>query len=160
MRTCAPQGQRGWKPAAVLEISPAFSQCSIGREHYSTIKSDMIAMLDAAGLCECQFKGITGPLCAAAAANNAMPNISEAGLQLLTRISANTSTLRVEWLTLQDCVDASSKESVGKAHSVLIPATAAAANDAMPNIREAALQLLTSFAIKAGSMKAIDKVGS
>lgn len=28
----------------------------------------------------------------------------------------------------------------------------------MPNIREAALQLLTVFALKAGSMKPIDKV--
>ena len=51
------------------------------------------------------------------------------------------------------------RKQVARAHSVLIPATAAAANDAMPNIREAALQLLTTFAIKAGSMKPIDRVG-
>ena len=56
-------------------------------------------------------------------------------------------------------MDASSKEAIARAHSVLIPATAAAANDPMPNIREAALQLLASFAVKAGSMKPIDKVG-
>lgn len=30
----------------------------------------------------------------------------------------------------------------------------------MPNIREAALQLLTTFAIKAGSMKPVDRVGT
>lgn len=60
---------------------------------------------------------------------------------------------------LQECMDASSKEAIAKAHSVLIPAAAAAANDAMPNIREAALQLLTTFAIKAGSMKPVDRVG-
>ncbi len=57
-------------------------------------------------------------------------------------------------------MDASSKEAIAKAHSVLIPAAAAAANDAMPNIREAALQLLTTFAMKAGSMKPVDKVGN
>ena len=55
-------------------------------------------------------------------------------------------------------MDASSKESIAKTYPVLIPAAALAANDATLSIREAALQLLTSFAIKAGSMKAIDKV--
>ena len=55
-------------------------------------------------------------------------------------------------------MDASSKESVTKTYPVLIPAAALAANDATLSIREAALQLLTSFAVKAGSMKAIDKV--
>ena len=63
------------------------------------------------------------------------------------------------WM-LQDCMDASSKEAIAKAHPVLIPATAASANDAMPQIREAALQLLTTFAIRAGSMKPIDRVGT
>ncbi len=57
-------------------------------------------------------------------------------------------------------MDASSKESVAKTYPVLIPAAAVAANDATLSIREAALQLLISFAIKAGSMKAIDKVPS
>lgn len=55
-------------------------------------------------------------------------------------------------------MDASSKEAVARTHAELIPAAAAAANDPTPNIREAALQLLTAFALKAGSVKPIDKV--
>ena len=55
-------------------------------------------------------------------------------------------------------MDASSKEAVARTHAELIPAAAAAANDPTPNIREAALRLLTVFALKAGSMKPFDKV--
>jgi len=46
-----------------------------------------------------------------------------------------------------------------KSHAQILPAVAIAANDATPAIREAAAQLFMVFAVKAGSVKPIEKVG-
>ena len=62
--------------------------------------------------------------------------------------------------TWQGCVEASTKECAAKAHSVLLPAVAHAANDPAPAAREAALEVLAAFARRAGSMRPVDKARS
>jgi hypothetical protein len=45
-----------------------------------------------------------------------------------------------------------------KAHTNILPAVVMAANDAAPAIREASAQVFVAFALKAGSMKPLEKV--
>ena len=59
---------------------------------------------------------------------------------------------------VQDFVEGSPKQAVGKMHAVLLPAVAKAANDPVPDVREAAMCVLVAFAIKAGSLALLDKV--
>ena len=65
--------------------------------------------------------------------------------------------LLTQFCACQGCVDASTKDSAAKAHSILLPAVAHAANDPAPAAREAALEVLAAFARKAGSMRPVDK---
>ncbi len=57
-------------------------------------------------------------------------------------------------------MQASPKDAAAKSHAVLLPTIAAAANDASPTIREAAMHVLVAFALKAGSMRPIEKVNA
>ena len=56
-------------------------------------------------------------------------------------------------------MDSSSKADAAKVHSVLLPVTTKGANDPAPDVREANMGVLVSFALKAGNnMALLDKV--
>ena len=60
---------------------------------------------------------------------------------------------------MQACVDSSSKADAAKVHSVLLPVATKGANDPAPDVREANMGVLVSFALKAGNnMALLDKV--
>ena len=62
------------------------------------------------------------------------------------------------WL-LQAFVDSLDKKEASKVHSTLLPVVAKSANDPAPEVREANMAVLVSFALKTGNMQALlDKV--
>lgn len=55
-------------------------------------------------------------------------------------------------------MDSLAKKELAKVQAILLPVVAKAANDAAPEVREANMGVLVSFAIKAGNMNLLDKV--
>jgi len=55
-------------------------------------------------------------------------------------------------------VDSLSKKDAAKVHSVLLPLVAKAANDPAPEVREANMEVLVSFALKAANLGLLEKV--
>lgn len=67
--------------------------------------------------------------------------------------------VKVETLHLiESFVDNASKANAAKVHASVLPAAATAANEAAPDIREAALAVLVAFGLKAGSISVLSKV--
>ena len=63
-----------------------------------------------------------------------------------------------EGSSVQVCVDSLSKKEVSKVQGSLLPVVAQAANDPAPDVREANMGVLVSFAIKSGNMGLLEKV--
>jgi hypothetical protein len=59
---------------------------------------------------------------------------------------------------MQACVDSLSKKDAAKVHPVLLPLVAKAANDPAPEVREANMEVLVSFALKAANLALLEKV--
>jgi len=55
-------------------------------------------------------------------------------------------------------VDSLSKKDAAKVHGVLLPLVSKAANDPAPEVREANMEVLVSFALKAGNLGLLEKV--
>ena len=61
-------------------------------------------------------------------------------------------------ITLQACVDSLAKKEAAKVHGLLLPLVSKAANDPAPEVREANMEVLVSFALKAGNLGLLEKV--
>ena len=59
---------------------------------------------------------------------------------------------------MQTCIDGLAKKDVAKVQPVLLPVVIKGANDPAPDVREANMGILVSFAVKAGNMALLDKV--
>ena len=58
---------------------------------------------------------------------------------------------------VQKCIDNLAKKDVAKVQPVLLPVVAQGANDPAPDVREANMGILVSFAVKAGNVALLDK---
>lgn len=61
-------------------------------------------------------------------------------------------------MSIQACIDASSRKDAAKVHAQLLPVAAKAANDPAPDVREANMRVLVAFAVKSGNLGLLDKV--
>ncbi len=61
-------------------------------------------------------------------------------------------------MSLQACVDSLTKQDAAKVHGALLPLVGKAANDPAPEVREANMEVLVSFALKAGNLGLLEKV--
>ena len=61
---------------------------------------------------------------------------------------------------MQKCIDGLAKKEVAKVQPVLLPVVTQGANDPAPDVREANMGVLVSFAVKAGNMALLDKASS
>lgn len=78
---------------------------------------------------------------------------------LVTALEHKNPKVKVETLKLiEGFVGAASKTNAAKVHASVLPAAAKSANEAAPDIREAALAVLVAFGLKAGSVSVLNKV--
>lgn len=78
---------------------------------------------------------------------------------LVTALDHKNPKVKVETLKLiEGFVGSASKANAAKVHATVLPAAAKSANEAAPDIREAALLVLVAFGLKAGSVSVLNKV--
>ena len=78
---------------------------------------------------------------------------------LVSALEHKNPKVKVETLKLiEGFVASASKPNAAKVHSSVLPAAAKSANEAAPDIREAALAVLVAFGLKAGSVSVLNKV--
>ena len=78
---------------------------------------------------------------------------------LVAALDHKNPKVKVETLKLiEGFVQSASKPNAAKVHATVLPAAAKSANEAAPDIREAALAVLLAFGLKAGSISVLAKV--
>ena len=78
---------------------------------------------------------------------------------LVAALEHKNPKVKVETLKLiEGFVQSASKPNAAKVHATVLPAAAKSANEAVPDIREAALAVLVAFGLKAGSVSVLAKV--
>lgn len=78
---------------------------------------------------------------------------------LVAALEHKNPKVKVETLKLiEGFVGSASKANTAKVHATVLPAAAKSANEAAPDIREAALAVLVAFGLKAGSVSVLSKV--
>ena len=78
---------------------------------------------------------------------------------LVAALDHKNPKVKLETLKLiEGFVTSAFKANVAKVHASVLPAVAKSANEAAPDIREAALATLVAFGLKAGSISVLNKV--
>lgn len=78
---------------------------------------------------------------------------------LVVALEHKNPKVKLETLKLiESFVSSASKPNAAKVHATVLPAVAKSANEAAPDIREAALAVLVAFGLKAGSIAVLNKV--
>lgn len=78
---------------------------------------------------------------------------------LIVALEHKNPKVKFETLKLiESFVSSASKPNAAKVHATVLPVVAKSANEAAPDIREAALAVLVAFGLKAGSIAVLNKV--